>query len=345
MSRHNRQNLLTAGLLAALLIAVLSSYLYYLGKRPGQDKDRCTILEGHTFPVQALAFGSDSATLISVACRLRATQTGMEVATWDVGPSNSLRQCIVDPDAPSGLALDPGGRTLAAARLDRSMWLGDTAKGHMWRRLGEHEALVFALTFSRDGGQLATADFEGVVTLWDVRSGQSRLCSKESVSALAFAPDGTALARGVAGGTIRLWDKSTGQERAVLCGHTHHVVALAFSPDGQSLATGDHHGVVKLWDLATLTERATLEASADEGFRDEVSALAFAPHDGILAVAVGRVVQLWDVATGRLTACLTGHGGKVICLAFAPDGARLASGSYDRMVRLWDVTRYRPPPR
>jgi WD40 repeat protein len=106
------------------------------------------------------------------------------------------------------------------------------------------------------------------------------------------------------------------------------------------LATGDHHGVVKLWDLATLTERATLVASDDEGFRDEVSALAFAPHDGILAVAVGRVVQLWDVASGRLTACLTGHEGKVICLAFAPDGTRLASGSYDRTVRLWDVARY-----
>ena len=345
MSRRNRRNLLVAGLPAALLVAVLSSCLHWLGKRLGQDKDRCTILEGHKFPVQALAFSSDSATLISVACYLRATHTGMEVAAWDVGTSNSLRQCILYPDSPSGLALDPVGRTLAAARQDRSLWLGDTARPHSWRRLGEHEALVFALAFSSDGGQLATADFTGVVTLWDVGSGRSRPCSKESVSALAFAPDGSALARGAAGGTIRLWDKSTGQERAVLRGHTHVVKALASSPDGRTLATGDHHGIVNLWDLATLTERATLAASEDEGFRDEVSALAFAPHDGILAVAIGRVVQLWDVTTGRLTACLTGHEGKVICLAFAPDGTRLASGSYDKTVRLWDVAGYRPPPR
>jgi WD40 repeat protein len=342
MSRRNRRNLLIAGLPAAILVAVLSSCLHGLGKRPGQDQDRCTILLGHKFPVQALAFGSDSAALLSVACYLGATHTGMEVTAWDVGTSNSLRQCIVYPDTPSGLALDPGSRTLAAARQDRSLWVGDTARPHTWRRLGEHEALVFALAFSSDGGQLATADFEGVVTLWDVGSGRSRPCSKESVSALAFAPDGRVLARGAADCTIRLWDASTGQERAILCGHTHFVVAVAFSPDGRTLATGDHHGVVKLWDLATLTERATLAASKDEGFRDEVSALAFAPHDGILAVAVGRVVQLWDVATGRLKACLTGHEGKVKCLAFSPDGTRLASGSYDRTVRLWDVARYRP---
>jgi WD40 repeat protein len=162
---------------------------------------------------------------------------------------------------------------------------------------------------------------------------------------LALAPDGRALARGAADGTRRLWDKSTGQERAVLCGHTQVVEALAFSPDGRTLATGDRHGIVKLWDLATLTERATLVASDEEGFRDEVSALAFAPHDGRLAVAVGRVVQLWEVASGRLTACLRGHEGKVICLAFAPDGTRLASGSYDKKVRLWNVAGHRPTPR
>jgi WD40 repeat protein len=70
--------------------------------------------------------------------------------------------------------------------------------------------------------------------------------------------------------------------------------------------------------------------------------VTFAPDGGTLAVAVGRVVQLWDVASGWLLARLAGHEGQVKCLACSPDGARLASGSYDRTVRLWDVTRYLP---
>ena len=71
------------------------------------------------------------------------------------------------------------------------------------------------------------------------------------------------------------------------------------------------------------------------------TALAYSPDSGTLAVAVGRVVQLWDVTTGQLVACPEGHERKVMCLAYPPDGTRLASGSYDKTVRLWDVSRYR----
>ena len=34
---------------------------------------------------------------------------------------------------------------------------------------------------------------------------------------------------------------------------------------------------------------------------------------------------------------LTGHTNRVLALSFAPDGRTLASGSFDRTVKLWDV--------
>jgi WD40 repeat protein len=48
------------------------------------------------------------------------------------------------------------------------------------------------------------------------------------------------------------------------------------------------------------------------------------------------VVQLWDVETGRAKATLSGHGGRVLALAFSQGGLRLASAGDDQTIKLWD---------
>jgi WD40 repeat protein len=156
---------------------------------------------------------------------------------------------------------------------------------------------------------------------------------------MAFAPGGALLACAVAGGNIWLWSSVTGEEIGELRGHARTAFALSFSPNGRFRASGDANGTVKLWDVASKKLQTTLTDSANN-LEDEEAALAFAPDSATLAVAIGRVVQLWDVTTGQLVARLEGHDRKVTCLAFLPDGTRLASGSYDRTVLLWDVSHY-----
>lgn len=48
-------------------------------------------------------------------------------------------------------------------------------------------------------------------------------------------------------------------------------------------------------------------------------------------------IFVWSVKTGRLLDILAAHEGPVVALAFSPTQALLASVSWDRTLRTWDV--------
>jgi WD40 repeat protein len=329
---------------ALALVCLMFLYSCLDDRSPRVDPGRPTALKGHHFPVRALAFGPDGATLKSAASYLGASVGGIEVASWNVRTGQLEMKHVEYPGALYALrclTFAPGGQRLAATFAEREVVLWDVVSCRECARLAVPGLSGKTIAFADDEAQLATTDCIHGVPVWDARDGHERFFwNVQLVSSLAFAPGGALVACATSDCTVRLWSPATGEESCLRPVHQHGVYALAFSPDSRQLASGDFGGTVKLWDVAAKTLRAPLTVSED---RDEVVTLVFSPDGWTLAVAVDRAVQLWDVATGRRVARLEGHHGKVKCLAFSPDGKRLASGSYDTTVRLWDVARPRKP--
>jgi RNA polymerase sigma factor (sigma-70 family) len=69
----------------------------------------------------------------------------------------------------------------------------------------------------------------------------------------------------------------------------------------------------------------------------ELRALVFGPRDRTLfSAGSDRIIRVWDVASGKNLARMTGHSAQINALALSPDGKLLASAGNDRTVRLWD---------
>ncbi|PJF16585.1 Rsa4p [Paramicrosporidium saccamoebae] len=64
--------------------------------------------------------------------------------------------------------------------------------------------------------------------------------------------------------------------------------------------------------------------------------------EGILSVVYQPQAVFRVKAVSRCTSTLAGHEDAILCVSFSPDGRRLATGSGDKTVRLWDLSTETP---
>ena len=238
-----------------------------------------------------------------------------------------------------------GGRLLVSADTDGMVRFWDPEAGWEVRELKAHAKEIVGMTFSPDGKLLATIGADEKVRLWDVATKMKRFEFRTTfrdqarmLRRAAFSPDGQLFAWGSEGNSVTVWDLVTDQPKQTLEGHDNLVFIVAFNPTGDRLVSVSWDLTAKVWDLTA----GGRELFRVRGHAGAAWAVEFSPDGALLAVA-GRIadpaVKLYDARTGTLVHTLVGHATRVGCVAFHPDGKRLASCSIDQTVRIWELDR------
>jgi WD40 repeat protein len=272
--------------------------------RPKADK---------TFSVDALSFADEGKILIARLTR----EKKAVLERWNYVTGEELPTRITLPENEALFRLSPDGTLLAVARKDgrksNTLRLLEVSSGESRRELAPAiKGDVLGIRFSPDGRIIlaATSEEREEVHLWRVADGSrlpSPLLDGVYPKDVIFSPDGRRYAIQERH-SIHLFDTTTGKRLHELPTTTYY------------------------FDLAEQTGYSRRELAA-------TSSVAFSPDGKVLATGTpGRVVRLWEVATGKeVVPAPGGHQHRVESIAFSPDGKTVASAGDDDSARLWEA--------
>jgi WD40 repeat protein len=299
---------------------------------------------GHHGQIYAVAYSPDG--------KLLATGGGdwhdndQNIYLWDAATGQQVRKLTGHLGKVYSLAFSPDGKRLVSGgEKEDFVHVWDVATGAALPRFQRKtdndratESRVSAVAFSPDGKLVASAQDQGIISLWDFETrAELQQCKGHEgmINSLCFAPDGKEILSGSVDHTVRLWDAATGQEKCRFGDPGDSVKCVTFSPDGRLVAAsaGDYEGQVFLWETATAKEVGRLGAA-----RGRVYQIAFSPDGKLLAgTGADNTLCLWEVATRSERCRFPGHPHGCLALAFAPDGRTIGSGSQDTTVLVWEV--------
>ncbi|CAE6450742.1 unnamed protein product, partial [Rhizoctonia solani] len=181
--------------------------------------------------------------------------------------------------------------------------------------VGQDVQLLFALT-----GCMVFPPFQG---------------HEDLVLSVRFSPDGTRIVSGSLDKTVRVWSTQNGRTVVgPILGHTGNVNSVDFSPDGTLIASGCHDGSIHIYSSCNGENR--LGPLMEHG---PVTEIKFSPDGNWIAICSWHGVVIRNLKDGQILKSFLPEGKNVPfrSLDISPDGTRIAAGSINDSVHIWDI--------
>jgi hypothetical protein len=284
----------------------------------------------HPVAVTALAFNPDGNEL--------AVGGYHEITIWNPSDGKLLRRIRNVAQRTHSLDYGPDGALLAAAGGSPGQ-LGEVAlfnptNGALLRVLGSLPDMALTLSFSPDGSRLAVGSADNSIRIYDVATGKEQLVIQQHadwVMSIAWSRDGAHLASASRDRTARIYSATNGDLETSYTAHQGPVLAVAFSEDGKRVCSAGRDKKIHLWDA-----KEGKAAGEIGGFDDDIFKLVVY-ENSIFSCSADKKIRQHAMDKKELVRTFSGHNDWVYSLAIDGKSKRLASGSYDGEVRVWNL--------
>ncbi|OCH89485.1 WD40 repeat-like protein [Obba rivulosa] len=301
-----------------------------------ERESRLSICQGHIDEVQDLAFSPTDYRLAS--CSFDSNAIIWNYLTGDQHAVLAHDAAVFD------VAYSPDGSAVATAAYDSTVCLWYADSGELRASCPGLPIPATQLEYSANGRYVA-ASAAYKVHVWDAETGAVHVVLDGHAGIIwkfAFNREGDRIVTASEDMTARIWSLETGEELFISREHAGPVWMAQFSLDEGSIHTVSADGTFVTCRVDNDQEgRIRLHIPHVDHETTRIS------PDGTHITSAGgskesrsadsHRVAVWDARDGRRVGTLDGHTDVVTKVVFSPDGACVATSSYDGSVRIWNM--------